>query len=891
MVVRHPFKILAAFLLLMVSSIVWSLVLLTMKGGILFIPLTDGDLFKDFPKTDAQHYDAMLFWCENCHVLQDPAFEARSSLVVDTLNNMRAENADCGDLKWSGNSKPQEGVPQGFYVSNDQTTTFIEFHSLQMPCMLAVRAQLEEFTVSSGHMLMALGGPESAATASMSAEFLTALCHSVVATPIFSFILWMVTGNVFRAVSPMICVGASYITGKGALGVWKFFSPTLNVNFDDSAVLFIVLALCVDYALFLWTRFHDLRSTFSSPEEYSVVLVAALHKSGMVIVISNLFVSLAWLSGMLLPYMNIWGYLGLYFQAVIACAFSAIYVCTVLPALAAAFPNAFDGQDALAARWHGVIWDNLPSSHDLWLRWSRIVTRKPLMFVILAVAYTFMLLCIIPLTQYKPSFDVQSQGVRRDVIEVKALEQFEKKFHSGMLSPVTIVLTAEPLDQLGDEDNSFTNVALSPEYGGLFCEFAEQVMLATKGKDCEVDADDMLGLWWVPRPRLFGLLTPGDNGCAADFPRIRWLYEEYESVPNPFSEMPEDLVGRVPAVLKDSLSKDGRQMELQVMTKFRASGPESYHLNEIMAELVATFHTSFETGGRRYALSVDYASAMQVQVEASLGLMHACPKILRIFGPLAAIAIAVWFESAFLGFKLALTVIVPIMTTYGLAVAVYQMGMLNWLGIDMLMGTGGLDFRIIILTAGLLFGFAMDYGLFLVIRVYEYRLAGYDNLSAVKRSLVETGPVITTAGTMMICSFFCIMCSRTVFLRTMGFIFVVGVSFDVFVIRTMIAPVFLIIGEGLNYWPREMPVPVKSWDGPSPASSPTVQSRSPQICPQRCKNSLKYLPRGTKPIKTCKWDTAPCASDEVVKEPNSPRSPLWISIYTSQTEQQPLMAA
>merc|ERR1719428_2182613 len=227
------------------------------------------------------------------------------------------------------------------------------------------------------------------------------------------------------------------------------------------------------------------------------------------------------------------------------------------------------------------------------------------------------------------------------------------------------------------------------------------------------------------------------------------------------------------------------------MTSFRPTGPEAYDFNKIVRELTETFQTTFEVGGQRYKLSASYASAMQVQVDASGGLMRACPQILKIFMPVAAMAIALWFRSAFLGFKLALTVIVPIMTTYGIAVAVYQMGMMDSLGIDMLQKTGGLDFRIIILTAGLLFGFAMDYGLFLVIRVFEYRLAGYDNLSAVKRSLVETGPVITTAGTMMICSFFCIMCSQTIFLRTMGFIFVVGVSFDVFVIRTMIAPIFL----------------------------------------------------------------------------------------------------
>jgi len=130
----------------------------------------------------------------------------------------------------------------------------------------------------------------------------------------------------------------------------------------------------------------------------------------------------------------------------------------------------------------------------------------------------------------------------------------------------------------------------------------------------------------------------------------------------------------------------------------------------------------------------------------------------------------------------------------------------------MLRQSGGLDFRLMVLTAGILFGFAMDYDLFLFVRVYERRLEGYNNVSAVKRALVETGPVITTAGTMMVVSFYFIMCSHTIFLRTMGFIFTVGVLFDVYVVRTMIAPVFLSIAENLNYWPGKMPPATKSWD-------------------------------------------------------------------------------
>lgn len=273
------------------------------------------------------------------------------------------------------------------------------------------------------------------------------------------------------------------------------------------------------------------------------------------------------------------------------------------------------------------------------------------------------------------------------------------------------------------------------------------------------------------------------------------------------------MLQQVPSMLRSSLSRDGRRLQLKVLTPFRPSSPEALHFDQEVRQLLQKGSRDIVVGGKRFRIQGAHTSAMQITVDAAAGLARAMPKVLGIFLPLAAIAISFTFRSAFLSLKLGLTVIIPIITTYGLAVVVYQLNGLGFLGCDMLKAQGGIDFRMIVLTAGILFGFAMDYDLFLFVRVFEYRSEGFDNLSAVKRAVAETGPVITTAGTLMVCSFFCIMCSHTVFLRTMGFIFTVGVLFDVYIVRTMIAPVFLVMGENLNYWPGKMPVPMKRWDG------------------------------------------------------------------------------
>ena len=96
------------------------------------------------------------------------------------------------------------------------------------------------------------------------------------------------------------------------------------------------------------------------------------------------------------------------------------------------------------------------------------------------------------------------------------------------------------------------------------------------------------------------------------------------------------------------------------------------------------------------------------------------------------------------------TIALPIVAEYGFAVGVYQDGWLSWAGFD---ATGGLKWTMVHSTCGFLFALAMDYDLFLFARVYERRQQGYDNASAVRLSLEETGPLITLAGTIMVISF------------------------------------------------------------------------------------------------------------------------------------------
>mmetsp|Transcript_106391 Transcript_106391/g.300863 ORF Transcript_106391/g.300863 Transcript_106391/m.300863 type:complete len:892 (+) Transcript_106391:95-2770(+) len=858
-IVAHPFKVLTLLAAVLGTSVWWGQELKEEKGMMSVMPHASNSVLGDFPDSQEQIRDVMVFWCKTCDVTTLPEFTIERKAVQGLLDTMRARNKHCSDLGWSSiesgpdgavANSPLEGALRFPHVSTDKTTSFVQYHSSRRECMRDVRRKLQHgFHKGSGPMLASLGGPESVAGASMDAELQSMMKHAFIAVPVSCFLLWLLIGNIFRVLTPVVCMVTAYLSGQAAVGIFKKFAKGLNVNYDDSFVLFIDLALCVDYALFFWTRFALERAKV----DYEEALRQTLKTSGIVIMVSNFFVVVAWTCTLCFPNLNLWGFEALYIEALCGCGLAGAFSLAFMGASAAGFPMLFDNGDSICARVHQRFWDICPSPQSFWKPWAKRITSKPLMFVLPVLAYACMAPFIYTLSRYQPSFDIQRQGSRRDTLEHQALEQFERHFRVGMLSPITLVVEAkeassQPLvlrrrrpweahpEASGapaadassmvqqrvlarswryvpqHRQNSLLEVerpmlmrvagaairqlALNPEFGNVVCKLAEGIMNKTRGRQYEIQMADMLSIWWLPP-------QAGHSGCSVGSAKM---------VINHGISLESGVLNKLPQVLQRSISKDGQKVQLKLFTRFSPSSPEAVVLDQVLRSQLENSTQLLDIGGKRYALKVQHTSAIARQVEANREMSQTAPRIFGVFTVLIAALITLTFRSAFLSIKLALTVILPIVSTYGVTVAVYQLNMLGFLGSEMLSATGGLDFRMIYVTPGVLFGLAMDYDLFLFARVYEYRLEGYDNTSAVRCALAETGPVITAAGILMAISFFAIMLSDTILFRTLGFVFFFGVTFDVFIVRTCIAPVFLCLAEHLNYWPRVMPKATKSWD-------------------------------------------------------------------------------
>lgn len=90
------------------------------------------------------------------------------------------------------------------------------------------------------------------------------------------------------------------------------------------------------------------------------------------------------------------------------------------------------------------------------------------------------------------------------------------------------------------------------------------------------------------------------------------------------------------------------------------------------------------------------------------------------------VVLAVFLKSYFVPFRLALTLLLPLAAVYGAAVLVYEKGALGFLGIAALSEQGGFFWYVPLLVTTIVIGLALDYDVFLVLRIMEYRKKGFD---------------------------------------------------------------------------------------------------------------------------------------------------------------------
>ena len=166
-----------------------------------------------------------------------------------------------------------------------------------------------------------------------------------------------------------------------------------------------------------------------------------------------------------------------------------------------------------------------------------------------------------------------------------------------------------------------------------------------------------------------------------------------------------------------------------------------------------------------------------------------------------------------------LSIALTLAWTYGVVSYVFCTRALSW-ALPAISADPGLSWASPILSVSLLVGLAMDYDIFLFVRVREFRAAGWSNRAAVVRGVAKTGSVITFAGVVMAIAFSGLLLSGLMIMNQFGAILVLAVLFDTFVVRTTLTPALLYLFGDANYWPRRYDA------GTAPAAQPAETAQA-----------------------------------------------------------------
>ncbi|GIG56653.1 membrane protein [Longispora fulva] len=136
--------------------------------------------------------------------------------------------------------------------------------------------------------------------------------------------------------------------------------------------------------------------------------------------------------------------------------------------------------------------------------------------------------------------------------------------------------------------------------------------------------------------------------------------------------------------------------------------------------------------------------------------------------------------------------------TFGVLLLVFQDGHLSG-PLDTLT-VGGLSPFVIAIVAAFGFGLSMDYELFLLGRIKEYRDAGEDSDTAVRHGLQRSGGIITSAALLMLIVFGCFAAAQVGDIEQIGLGLFVAVLIDATVVRCLLVPAMMTLLGRAAWW-------------------------------------------------------------------------------------------
>eukprot|EP01083_Nonionella_stella_P175498 611326_1 len=616
---------------------------------------------------------------------------------------------------------------------------------------------------------------------------------------------------------PLLTFGTSICASFSVMR--PFAEHVLNVNpFCPSIMMSVTIAMSIDYSLFLLSRYREeierntngLQQLQNNRERMIEISRAAVRQttrwSGKVIALSGCILSLTYFALIFYP-MEVLQSVGLGAGLAIVC--TILVNLTLTPAILLIFPYFFSqfGCCGYGTKEQKEATNNLNQASLIindndsdttqynvneddvcercWFFCGSKTTICPWSILISVMVYA----AIAPIGWQFTTFKQQLADTLifpRDSAYFATYTHIVDDFSAGFIAPWYILIPKQ------DNDTTISSLQYS-RYIGQTGALIKQVFEEISGANYELTIE---GIGFIGsndygtdiRDTVITQSVWRNNITCADFNCDEWKnrFKCYNC---------SQLNQTYQYLMRGKISDNGSASYYQMTTLF-----DPYYENAIT--FVGELRDALHRACSKYEYDC-YLSGGSVDEVDSVHTIYAnFPIVLICIVSFVFCLMGIVFKSVFVPFRLFITIAVPMTFVYGLAVMVYQDGLLSALNMDCVAPTDGLYWLIPVMTVTILIGLALDYDIFLFARIYEYRvMGGVPTHEAIVRGVYKTGSIITAAGIIMGIAFCGLLLSQITSLNQTGFIMVIAVLVDTFIIRTSLVPAVLSIAKEVNWWP------------------------------------------------------------------------------------------
>jgi uncharacterized membrane protein YdfJ with MMPL/SSD domain len=168
----------------------------------------------------------------------------------------------------------------------------------------------------------------------------------------------------------------------------------------------------------------------------------------------------------------------------------------------------------------------------------------------------------------------------------------------------------------------------------------------------------------------------------------------------------------------------------------------------------------------------------------------------------AGLFVGITFRSVVMPIRAISTSLLSVGFTYGIAIMIYEYGALNFLGIGNLSNNlKAIPWIIPCIVFFILTGLGLDYDIFLCVRITELRAQGMEPTEAIKSGFVATIGTISSAGVVMMFTFGAMVFSSLLNNVVMSLMMVVAVLYISIIAPIVVNPNIMALLGYWNWWP------------------------------------------------------------------------------------------